>query len=187
MLYAEFYLLLFQLRLFTFALIRNLRDTTINWASFWATTNTKYSFSGLWPLSSVYNRTHLLSDICLSSIIHSCPQMEVCVAIVTRKLQQKSMLHSFIGILCIPLAQSFHVKLSHWSSANVICMLRGNGISHIKFLREGGGLVGKGGVCRRFTKLSPVVGLVKDAAALLWLVSWIVMLNRIYLQRVCVG
>jgi len=71
--------------------------------------------------------------------------MEVCVAIVTRKLQQKSMLHSFIGILCLPLAQSFHVKLSHWSPANVICMLRGNGISHIKFLREGGGLVGKGG------------------------------------------
>jgi hypothetical protein len=63
------------------------------------------------------------------------------------------------------------VKLSHWSSANVICMLRGNGISHIKFLREGGGLVGKGGVCRRFTKLSPVVGLVKDAAVSLWLVS----------------
>jgi hypothetical protein len=51
--------------------------------------------------------------------------MEVFVAIVTRKLQQKSMFHSFIRIPCIPLAQSFHVKLSHWSFANVICMLRG--------------------------------------------------------------
>jgi hypothetical protein len=44
---------------------------------------------------------------------------------------------SFIGIRRTPLAQSVHVKPSHWSFAHNICMPRGNGISHIKFLCGG--------------------------------------------------
>jgi hypothetical protein len=64
----------------------------------------------------------------------------------------------FIGIPCMPLVYSFHVKPSHWSFVHVICMLRESGISHIKFLLEGGRVVDKGGVCHGFIRELPVIG-----------------------------
>ena len=120
-----------------FMLIRNQRSTTMNWVNFCVTTSTKYSLN--FDSCQVFITEHsFYLFIIHNSFLPSNGGMR-------RHSNQEATteidVSSFIGIPCIPLAQSFHAKHSHWSFASVICMLRGNGISHIKFLREGGGLV----------------------------------------------
>jgi hypothetical protein len=102
---------------------------------------------------------YIIPQLFLVAIIHSCRPKQAMRCHSNQDVITEIDVPGFIGIPRMPLVYSCHVKPSHWSFVHAICMLRESGISHIKFLREGGRVVDKGGACRGFIREFPVVGL----------------------------